>query len=68
MGSSALLIQYFKKGLLVVAKNLNRLLCRIKVVMFQLIIKTPRATPTMAALKAFTLPKYSGEKKSASAP
>ena len=68
MGNSALLIQYFKKGLFVVAKNLKRLLCKIKVVMFQLIIKTPSATPTMAALSAFTLPKYSGEKNSASAP
>ena len=35
----ALLIQYFKKGFAVVARNLKRLLCRIKVVIFQLIIK-----------------------------
>src|SRR3982750_4212542 len=67
-GSTALLTQYFKNGLDVVAKNLQRLLCKIKVVIFQLIIKTPMAMPTIAAPNAFTLPKYSGEKNNASAP
>jgi hypothetical protein len=61
-------MQYFKKGFDAVAKNLNRLLCKMKVVTFQLIKKIPMATPMMAALKAFTLPKYSGTKNNASAP
>ena len=64
----ALLIQYFKKGLEVVAKNLNWLLCKIKVVMFQLMIKIPVATPTIAILSPFTSPRYSGARKSESAP
>src|ERR1700757_227431 len=63
-----LLIQYFKNGFEVVAKNLNRLLCKMKVVMFQLIKNTPMATPMIAALNAFTLPRYSGTKNKASAP
>lgn len=63
-----LLMQYFKKGLLVVAKNLKRLLCNINVVMFQLIKKTPQAMPVMKALSMFTEPKYSGAKNKASAP
>src|SRR5882757_1551814 len=67
-GSKELLIQYFKNGFDVVAKNLLRLLCKIKVVTFQLIIKTPMATPTITALSTFTLPRYSGAKNSASAP
>ena len=64
----ALLIQYFKNGVDAVAKNLNLLVCNIKVVIFQLIKNTPIAIPTVAALKAFTLPKYSGTKNKASAP
>ena len=68
IGSTALLIQYFKKGFDVVAKNLLRLLCKINVVTFQLIIKTPIAMPVIAAPNAFTLPKYSGTKNKASAP
>ena len=64
----ALLMQYFKNGFEVVAKNLHRLLCKIKVVTFQLIINIPMAIPVIAAPKAFTLPKYSGAKNKASAP
>ena len=67
-GKTALLIQYFKKGLDVVAKNLNWLLCKINVVIFQLIIKIPVATPTIAMLNPFTFPRYSGARKRESAP
>jgi hypothetical protein len=67
-GITALLRQYFKNGWVVVAKNLQRLLCKMNVVMFQLIINTPMAMPTMAALHTFTLPIYSGAKNKASAP
>jgi hypothetical protein len=63
-----LLRQYFKKGFVVVAKNLNRILCKINVVMFQLIINIPVATPVMAAPAAFTLPRYSGARNNALAP
>ena len=61
-GSTALLVQYFKKGWVVVARNRQRLLCNMNVVMFQLMMNTPNATPTMAPLQIFTLPRYSGEK------
>ena len=64
----ALLMQYFKKGLEAAAKNLNRLVCKINVVIFQHIKNTPIAMPNVAALKAFTFPKYSGTKNNASAP
>ena len=63
-----LFIQYFKKGLDVVAKNRYRLLCKIKVVIFQLIMNTPTAIPVMAAPAAFTFPKYSGARNNALAP
>jgi hypothetical protein len=36
--------------------------------MFQLIINMPTAIPTRAKLIEFTLPRYSGERKSESAP
>jgi len=61
-------MQYFKKGFPVVARNLNLRLCRMKVVIFQLMIKTPNAIPVMKAPRIFTDPKYSGEKNKASAP
>jgi hypothetical protein len=64
----ALLIQYFKKGCAVVARNRTTLLCRIKVVMFQLMINTPMATPTIAELKKLTLPMYSGARNKDTAP
>ncbi len=44
-----LLMQYFKNGLEVVAKNLKWRLKRIKVVMFQLMMNTPMAMPTNSA-------------------
>ena len=67
-GSIALFRQYLKNGVAVVARNLNRLVYRINVVTFQLIIKTPNATPVNKAPQIFTFPKYSGEKNNASAP
>jgi hypothetical protein len=67
-GRIALFKQYLKNGVAVVAKNLNRFVCKIKVVTFQLIIKTPNATPVNKAPHIFTLPRYSGEKNKASAP
>ena len=51
-------IQYFRNGLVVADKNLKCRLKRINVVMFQLIINMPIATPTIAAPKEFTLPRY----------
>jgi hypothetical protein len=62
------LIQYFKKGNCVAARNVKCLLNRIKVVMFQHMMNTPIAIPMIMALKEFTLPRYSGAKKRASAP
>jgi hypothetical protein len=40
----------------------------MKVVIFQLIIKTPAATPVIAAPAAFTFPRYSGARNNALAP
>src|ERR1700689_1617092 len=67
-GMMALLMQYFKKGFVVVAKKRKCLLNKIKVVIFQPIIKTPVAAPTTPALMLFTLPKYSGARNNAYAP
>src|SRR6476469_7440424 len=67
-GSTALLIQNFKKGCAVVARNFMCFVCKIKVVMFQLIINTPTAKPTIAMLSAFTLARYSGARKRELAP
>ena len=64
----ALLRQYFKKGFELVAKKRKRLLCKIKVVIFQLIIKIPVATPVIAAPAAFTFPRYSGARNKVLAP
>lgn len=61
-------IQYFRNGLVVADKNLKCRLKRINVVMFQLIINMPIATPTIAAPKEFTLPRYSGARKRELAP
>jgi hypothetical protein len=52
----------------VVARKRRLLLCKIKVVIFQLIIKMPTANPTMAVLIAVTSPKYSGARNRESAP
>jgi hypothetical protein len=62
------LIQNFRKGLVVVARNLKCLLKRIKVVMFQLMMKTPIAKPTITVLKKLTSPRYSGARYSESTP
>ena len=67
-GKTELLIQYLKNGLVVVARNLNRLLCSMKVVMFQLMKKKPSAEPVIKAPKKFTAPRYSGAKNKASVP
>jgi hypothetical protein len=40
----------------------------MNVVIFQLIIKIPVATPVMAAPAAFTLPRYSGARNNVLAP
>jgi hypothetical protein len=64
----ALLIQYFKNGCAVVAKNRTTLLCRINVVIFQLMMNTPMATPTITELKKLTLPMYSGARNNDTAP
>ena len=61
-------MQYFKKGCAVVAKNLMCFVCRINVVIFQLIINEPIVNPTKAILKAPTFPKYSGSNIKESAP
>jgi hypothetical protein len=61
-------MQYFKKGFELVARKRNRPLCRINVVMFQLMMKMPTQTPVMAAPAAFTLPKYSGARNKVLAP
>ena len=68
IGMTALLIQYFKKGCAVVARNLMCLVWSMNVVMFQLMIKPATAKPTKAVLSALTLPKYSGASISESAP
>ena len=55
-----LLIQYFKNGLVVAARNRKCLLNRMKVEIFQLIMNMPIEAPTIAELNEFTLPRYSG--------
>ena len=67
-GMIALLMQYLRKGLVVVARNLKCLLNKMKVVIFQLMIKTAVAAPTIAVLSVFTCPKYSGARKREFAP
>ena len=61
-------MQYFRKGLVVVARKRKWRLNRIKVVIFQLIIKIPVAIPTKAVLIGLTFPRYSGDRNSAAAP
>jgi hypothetical protein len=56
IGMTALLMQYFKKGWAVVARNLICRVCSMNVVMFQLMIKPATAKPTKAVLNALTLP------------
>src|SRR5687768_11968921 len=68
MGITELLIQYFKKGLVVAERNLKCLLNKINVLIFQLMMNIPMEAPTKAALIEFTLSRYSGARKSESAP
>jgi hypothetical protein len=68
IGMIALLTQYFKKGFELVAKKRNRPLCKINVVISQLIINIPVATPVIAPPAAFTFPKYSGARNKVFAP
>lgn len=63
-----LLIQYFKKGFVVAARNLKCLLNKIKVVMFQLTINIPIVMPVMAYPNVFKVPRYSGARYNESAP
>ena len=63
-----LLMQYLRNGLVVVAKNRKCRLNKIKVVIFQLIMKMPIEAPTMAAPAGLTEPRYSGARKRESAP
>jgi hypothetical protein len=63
-----LLRQYFKKGFVLVARNLKRWLCNMNVVIFQLIIYIPVAMPVIAAPAAFTSPRYSGARNNELAP
>jgi len=63
-----LLIQYFKKGLVVVARKRKCRLNKIKVVIFQLMMKMPIAMPTIPELTPFKLPIYSGDKNRESKP
>src|ERR1700750_1945309 len=67
-GITLLLMQYFKNGYCVAARKVKCLLNKMKVVMFQHMINTPIEIPMMAALIEFVLPRYSGARKSASAP
>jgi hypothetical protein len=67
-GITTLLMQYFKNGFEVVARNRKWRLNKINVVMFQLIINTPMAIPTNKAASGLTLPRYSGARYRESAP
>src|SRR5580704_3283333 len=67
-GRIELLMQYFRNGLVVVAKNRKCRLNKMNVVMFQLMMKMPVAAPTTAVLMLLTLPKYSGARNNAYAP
>ena len=64
----ALLMQYFKKGLVVAARKRNCRLNKIKVAIFQLMINMPMEAPTIAELMELTVPRYSGARNKESAP
>src|SRR6185437_11135081 len=68
IGSRELLMQYFRKGLPVVARKRKCREKRIKVVIFQLMMKMPVAMPTIEELIGLTWPRYSGDRKRAFAP
>src|SRR5688572_31738579 len=61
-------MQYFRNGLVVAARKRKCRLNMMKVVIFQLIMNIPTAIPTTAEAKELTLPRYSGPRKSESAP
>ena len=63
-----LFVQNFKKGFVVAARKRKWRLNKINVAIFQLMINIPIDAPTIAALIELTFPKYSGAKKSESAP
>jgi hypothetical protein len=67
-GIIELLIQYFKKGLVVADRKRKCLLNKMKVEIFQLMMNIPMAAPTIAELIELTLPRYSGAKNRESAP
>jgi hypothetical protein len=68
MGITELLMQYFKKGLVVAARNRKCLLKSTNVVTFQLMMNIPTASPTRAVEKGLTVPRYSGARYNESAP
>ena len=68
MGMMELLIQYFKNGFVVAAMNRKWRLNRMKVEIFQLMMNIPIDIPTIAELIELTFPRYSGARKSESAP
>ena len=68
IGMMELLIQYFKKGFVVAAMKRKWRLNRMKVEIFQLMMNIPIDIPTIAELMELTLPRYSGARKSESAP
>src|ERR1700733_7955257 len=68
IGITQLLMQYLRKGLEVAARKRKCRLNKTKVVMFQLMMNIPIAIPTTAEASALTLPRYSGPRKSESAP
>ena len=64
----ALLIQYFKKGLVVAARKRKCRLNKINVAIFQLMMNMPIEAPTIAELMELTVPRYSGARNKESAP
>src|SRR5688572_31259483 len=63
-----LLMQYFRNGFVVAAMKRKWRLNKMNVEIFQLMINIPMAMPTIAELIEFTFPRYSGARKSESAP
>src|SRR5262245_25536222 len=61
-------MQYFRKGLVVAARNRKCLLNKIKVEIFQLMMNMAMEAPTIAELIEFTFPRYSGARYNESAP
>src|SRR5205085_1375073 len=61
-------MQYLRNGLVVAARKRNCRLKRMKVAIFQLMMNIPMDAPTSPELIKFTSPRYSGARKSESAP